>query len=106
MRKTIATLVITLSAICAVGAAQAEAPKHDSFDLDGYTYIYTVYTGAKGQTIAGIRYPDATPFVLNVKGSRVEGVSDGQAVSFTVTDAAGAAKDSEIYVVAKPKKAN
>lgn len=105
MRKTIATLLIALSAIGAASAAQTEAPKQESFDQGGYSYVYTVVTDAKGgRTISGVRYPDATPFTLKVKGSRVEGETNGQPVAFPVADAKGAARDAEIYVIAKPSK--
>ena len=106
MRKTISTLLIALSAIGVASAAQAAAPKQDSFDQDGYTYVYTVTADAKGETITGVRYPDATPFTLKVKGSQVDGETNGQPVSFAVADAKGAAKDAEIYVIAKPIKTN
>ena len=102
MRKTVTSFIIALSALGAAGAAQAETPKQDSFDLDGYTYVYEVKADAKGQTITGVRYPDETPFTLKVKGDRVEGETAGQSVAFSVSDAKGAARDSEIFVVARP----
>ena len=106
MRKTVTSFIIALSALGAAGAAQAEASKQESFDLDGYTYVYQVAQDAKGQTITGVRYPDETPFTFKVKGDRVEGETAGQSVAFTVADAKGAARDSEIFVVAKPISKN
>jgi hypothetical protein len=91
MRKTITAITIALSAIGAANAAQPEAPKQ-SFSLDGYTYVYEVKADAKGQTITGVRYPDATPFTLTVKGNRIDGVSNDQPVAFSLAEAKGAAK--------------
>ena len=90
MRKTLTTIVIALAAIGTANAAEKVAK--ESFTLDGYTYVYEVKADAKGQTITGIRYPDATPFTLTLKGNRIEGVSNDQPVAFSLAETKGAAK--------------
>lgn len=86
-----------LSALFALGAANAPVHAEDGakqkFTHEGYTYVYDVKDTKTGKVISGRRYPDAVAFNLSVKNGRVSGVSGGQAVSFKVDDARGAASE-------------
>lgn len=93
MRKTLISIAIAISS----AAVQAEPapvapPARESFKLEGYTYVYEVKADEKRRVITGIRYPDKTPFSFTVKGGFVEGVSNGQPVTFSLAEAKGAAK--------------
>lgn len=78
---------------CTILAATPVAAKEtakQSFEHDGYTYVYSVRAAKGGQIISGKRYPGAVRFSLLVSGDTVRGTSAGKPVSFLVKDARGA----------------
>lgn len=80
MKKLFSVLALAAAFIPSSLLAQVSAQR---FTRDGATYVYTV-TPAKGgrQVIEGRRLPSGSAFRLVVSGSRVDGVSGGQPVSF------------------------
>ncbi len=78
--------------IAAAAPAQAEEAAKQRFTHEGYTYVYDVKETKTGQIISGRRFPDAVAFNLAVKNGRVQGVSGGQKVGFSVEEARGATK--------------
>lgn len=80
MHKFISAAALSALLIPAVSVAQTSEQR---FTRDGSTYVYTVTPAAGGrQVIEGRRYPIGSAFRLVVTGSRVDGVSGGQPVSF------------------------
>jgi len=75
-----------------VAAPANAADAEQSFQHDGYTYVYKTSQGANGaKLITGQRLPDRAPFRLVVKGHRVTGTSGNAPVAFDTAQAKGAA---------------
>jgi hypothetical protein len=75
-----------------VAAPATAAEGEQSFQHDGYTYVYkTAETATGAKLITGHRLPGNAPFRLTVKGHRVTGTSGNAAVAFDTTQARGAA---------------
>ena len=92
MRMLSKIAMISVSAAAFSGAASAEPV---SFDHEGFHYEYSIKDTKAGQQIQGVRYPGAVPFKLTVHNGRVNGMSDGKPVSFSVEAAKGAAEKPE-----------
>lgn len=86
MTKTFFAAAALLAAISAPAFAKDVTPEKQ-FTRDGETYVYTTVTKANRVVISGRRYPAGSTFELVVRGNQVTGISDGQAVSFTVPNA-------------------
>jgi len=90
MLSVLSIAAVSVAASLAVPAT-AETPDSGSFQHDGYTYVYKMQQVGEAQVISGRRYPGGTAFSLRVRDGKVSGVSNGVAVRFDVSDAAGAA---------------
>lgn len=91
--RMLSVLSIAAASVVASFAAPAiaETPDSGSFRHGGYTYVYKMQQVGEAQVISGHRYPGGAAFSLRVRDGKVSGVSNGVAVSFDVSDAAGAA---------------
>jgi hypothetical protein len=75
-----------------IAAPANAADGQQSFQHDGFTYVYTTADAANGaKVITGHRMPDREPFRLTVKGHRVTGISGNTPVAFDTDQARGAA---------------
>lgn len=75
-----------------IAAPAMAAEGEQSFQHDGYTYVYKTAEAAHGaKVITGHRLPDRAPFHLVVKGHRVTGTSGNANVAFDTAQARGAA---------------
>jgi redox-regulated HSP33 family molecular chaperone len=75
------TLSILIAATLVATPALAETLVHD-----GKTYTYTVEQRGKVQLITGEETTDRRAFTLKVRNGWVEGVVDGNPVSFSTRD--------------------
>jgi hypothetical protein len=84
MTKTIIKLA-TAAALLA-GTAQAAFAKSEqqSFERDGYTYVYTKSLQGKTTLLRGTYYPGGKPFALEVRNGRVEGSMNEAPVGFSL----------------------
>jgi hypothetical protein len=88
----IAIFLAAAAAWFTAASPAAAADGEQSFQHDGYTYVYKTAPVADGaRLITGHRLPDRAPFRLLVKGHRVTGTSGNAAVAFDTAQARGAA---------------
>ena len=83
--KTIFKIALATTAVAATTPSFAE-----TFERDGYTYVYNVTQKADTKQIEGKYYPGAREFALKVRNDRVSGTINGNRVSFPVSAAADA----------------
>ncbi|GAA3700977.1 hypothetical protein GCM10022268_08700 [Sphingomonas cynarae] len=87
-----AIFLVAAAAWFTIAAPATAAEGEQSFQHDGYTYVYKTTETAKGaKLISGHRLPDRAPFNLVVKGHRVTGTSGNANVAFDTAQARGAA---------------
>ena len=73
-----------LLATVAVPAVAKDAAPKRTFPRDGQTYVYTATAKGDATVLSGRAYPSGGAFELTVRGSHVNGRSNGVPVSFDV----------------------
>ncbi|CAN5177011.1 hypothetical protein BH09PSE3_BH09PSE3_22390 [soil metagenome] len=77
---------ISIAAVALLStAAPALAAETQTMTRDGVTYVYSVQETAKGTLIKGYQQ-GGSPFSLRVNNGRVAGESNGQSVSFRLSE--------------------
>lgn len=77
-------LALAAAAVAASTAAFA-GTEQQSFERDGYTYVYSVTQKGDAKQIRGKYYPGGTSFALNVRNGRVQGTMNNNSVAFPLT---------------------
>ncbi|KQU62159.1 hypothetical protein ASG67_03275 [Sphingomonas sp. Leaf339] len=85
-------IFLTASAIIFTAATPVSAAEGEqSFQHEGYTYVYKTSDDNGRKVISGHRLPGNAPFRLVVKDGRVTGTSGNTNVAFRTSEARGAA---------------
>lgn len=89
--NTVLKLAMTAAVAVAATTTAFAQPEQNSFERDGYKYVYSVVDHGASRRIEGKYYPGGREFTLNVRNGRVSGVMNSSAVSFPLAEAATSA---------------